>query len=180
MVRPVPGGNILMWRLSGKCGEITPQICQARNFGAMITAAQCRSARTLLSWSLNKLASAASVPANVIDSFEMERQRPDAATIGALQRAFEDVGWNSCPMTTCGYAPRHRPTSDRQPRVWQRWVRCRSRLLRSPSQRSRSPSNLGPHRLSSWSAKAAVGAGTAADGTTAAAIGHWGRCHPNW
>jgi ribosome-binding protein aMBF1 (putative translation factor) len=50
----------------------------------MITAAQCRSARTLLSWSLNKLASAASVPANVIDSFEMERQRPDAATIMGL------------------------------------------------------------------------------------------------
>ena len=57
-----------------------------------MTAAQCRSARTLLSWSLSKLASAASVPANVIDSFELERQRPDAATLDALQRAFEDVG----------------------------------------------------------------------------------------
>jgi transcriptional regulator with XRE-family HTH domain len=63
----------------------------------MITAAQCRSARTLLSWSLNKLASAASVPADVIDSFEMERRRPDAATIGALQRAFEDVGLEFLP-----------------------------------------------------------------------------------
>src|SRR5882762_1466936 len=92
MVRPVPGGNILMWRVFGKYGEITPHICQARNFGAMITAAQCRSARTLLSWSLSKLASAASVPANVIDGFEMEREQPDAATLGALQRAFEDVG----------------------------------------------------------------------------------------
>jgi transcriptional regulator with XRE-family HTH domain len=58
----------------------------------MITAAQCRSARTLLSWSISKLASAASVPANVIDSFELERQRPDAATLSALRRAFEDVG----------------------------------------------------------------------------------------
>ena len=38
-----------------------------------------------------------SVPANVIDSFEMERQRPDAATIGALQRAFEDVGVEFLP-----------------------------------------------------------------------------------
>jgi hypothetical protein len=28
----------------------------------------------------------------VIDSFELERQRPDAATLGALQRAFEGVG----------------------------------------------------------------------------------------
>ena len=95
--RPALGGNTLVWRAFGKCGEITPQICQARNFGAMITAAQCRSARTLLSWSLNKLASAASVPADVIDSFEMERQRPDAATMGALQRAFEDVGVEFLP-----------------------------------------------------------------------------------
>ena len=86
-----------MWRLFAKCDEITPQICQARNSGAMITAAQCRSARTLLSWSLSKLASAASVPANVLDSFEMERQRPDAATIAALQRTFEDIGVEFLP-----------------------------------------------------------------------------------
>jgi transcriptional regulator with XRE-family HTH domain len=81
-----------MWRMFGKYGEITPHICKAGNFGDMITAAQCRSARTLLSWSLSKLASAASVPESVIDSFELERQQPDAATLGALQRAFEDVG----------------------------------------------------------------------------------------
>ena len=97
MIRASSWGNFLMWRLFGKCGEITPQICQARNFGAMITAAQCRSARTLLSWSLSKLASAASVPANVLDSFEMERQRPDAATIAALQRTFEDIGVEFLP-----------------------------------------------------------------------------------
>jgi hypothetical protein len=65
---PALGGNTFEWRVFGKCGEVTPQICQARNFGAMITAAQCRSARTLLSWSLSKLASAASVPINVIES----------------------------------------------------------------------------------------------------------------
>jgi len=58
----------------------------------MISAAQCRSARTLLTWSLSKLASAASVPESVIDSFELERQQPDAATVGAIQRAFEEVG----------------------------------------------------------------------------------------
>jgi hypothetical protein len=63
----------------------------------MITAAQCRSARTLLSWSLSKVACAAPVPANVIDSFEMERQQPNAATLGARQRAFEDVGVEFLP-----------------------------------------------------------------------------------
>lgn len=94
MVRPVPGGNILMWRLFGKCGEITSQILPGQEFWSHD---QCRSARTLLSWSLSKLASAASVPANVIDSFEMERQRPNAATIGALQRTFEDIGVEFLP-----------------------------------------------------------------------------------
>jgi hypothetical protein len=52
----------------------------------MITAAQCRSA--------------ASVPANVIDSFELERQRTDAATLGALQRAFEAIHVNDGPADT--------------------------------------------------------------------------------
>ena len=33
----------------------------------------------------------------MIDGFEMERQRPDSATIGALQRAFEDVGVEFLP-----------------------------------------------------------------------------------
>lgn len=58
----------------------------------MITPAQCRSARTLLSWSVNKLASAASVSGTVIDDFELERRQPDAATLEAIQRTFEDVG----------------------------------------------------------------------------------------
>ena len=60
--------------------------------GIMITAAQCRSARTLLSWSVGKLASAASVSENAIHDFELERQEFDAATGDAVQRAFEDVG----------------------------------------------------------------------------------------
>lgn len=58
----------------------------------MISAAQCRSARTLLGWSVNKLSSAASVPESVIDDLELERRRPDAATLEAIQRAFTDLG----------------------------------------------------------------------------------------
>jgi transcriptional regulator with XRE-family HTH domain len=59
----------------------------------MITAPQCRSARTLLGWSVNKLSNAASVPESVINDFELERQPPpDAATLDAIQRAFTDVG----------------------------------------------------------------------------------------
>jgi transcriptional regulator with XRE-family HTH domain len=58
----------------------------------MITAAQCRSARTLLSWSVSKLASAASVTDSDIDDFELERRRLPAATLEAIQHAFEEVG----------------------------------------------------------------------------------------
>jgi transcriptional regulator with XRE-family HTH domain len=58
----------------------------------MITAAQCRSARTLLSWSVSKLANAASVSESAIDDFELERRPPDTATVDAIRRALEDVG----------------------------------------------------------------------------------------
>ena len=64
----------------------------------MITAAQCRSARTLLGWSVRKLASAASVTESAVDNFELERQEPDAATANAIQRALEDVGVEFLPV----------------------------------------------------------------------------------
>jgi len=58
----------------------------------MITAAQCRSARTLLRWSVSKLSSAASVSESAIDNFETERCQPNATTTNAIRRAFEGVG----------------------------------------------------------------------------------------
>jgi hypothetical protein len=51
----------------------------------------------LLGWSVNKLSSAASVPESVIDDFELERRRPDAATLDAIQRAFRDLGFIFLP-----------------------------------------------------------------------------------
>jgi transcriptional regulator with XRE-family HTH domain len=63
----------------------------------MISAAQCRSARTLLSWSVSKLASAASVSESAIDDFELERGPPDGPTADAIRRAFEDVGVEFLP-----------------------------------------------------------------------------------
>ena len=62
-----------------------------------MTAAQCRSARTLLGWSVSKLASAALVTESAIDDFEMERREPDAATAEAIRRAFEGVGVEFMP-----------------------------------------------------------------------------------
>jgi len=58
----------------------------------MISASQCRSARTLLRWSVSKLAGAASVSESAIDDFELERRQPNGITAEAIQRAFEDVG----------------------------------------------------------------------------------------
>jgi transcriptional regulator with XRE-family HTH domain len=58
----------------------------------MITAEQCRSARTLRSLSLAKLAAAAGVSETEIDEFELERRQLDPAALGALQRALEEAG----------------------------------------------------------------------------------------
>jgi transcriptional regulator with XRE-family HTH domain len=58
----------------------------------MISAAQCRCARTLLRWSVSKLASAASISESAIDDFELERRQPTAIVTEAIRRAFEDVG----------------------------------------------------------------------------------------
>ena len=59
---------------------------------ALISAAQCRSARALLGWSVAKLASAASVSATAIDDFEAERRAAVPAVAGPIRRAFEPVG----------------------------------------------------------------------------------------
>jgi len=58
----------------------------------MISASQCRSACTLLGWSVCKLSNAGSVSESAIDDFELERRQPSATTTEAIQRAFEDVG----------------------------------------------------------------------------------------
>jgi transcriptional regulator with XRE-family HTH domain len=57
-----------------------------------ISPAQCRSARTLLAWSVAKLAAAAGVAESTINDLETERRMPDGAVLGPVQRAFEEVG----------------------------------------------------------------------------------------
>ena len=59
---------------------------------ALMSAAQCRSARALLGWSVAKLASAASVGESAIDDFETERRAPVPAIARRIRRAFEPVG----------------------------------------------------------------------------------------
>ena len=73
---------------------------------AMISAAQCRSARALLGWSVAKLASAASVSASAIDDFEAERRAPLSAVAGPIRRAFEPVGVAFLPGEDVRLRPR--------------------------------------------------------------------------
>ena len=62
----------------------------------MISPAQCRAARTLLSWSVAKLAAVARVSDSAIDEFELERQ-VDRMTGEAVERAFRTVGVEFLP-----------------------------------------------------------------------------------
>ena len=79
----------------------------------MISAAQCRCARTLLRWSVSKLASVASVSESAIDNFELERRQANATTNQAIQRAFEDVGVVFLPQEDVQCVATHRPQGDR-------------------------------------------------------------------
>jgi transcriptional regulator with XRE-family HTH domain len=63
----------------------------------MITAAQCRSARTLRNLSLAKLAAAAGVSESEIDDFELERRQLDPAALEALRRTLEEIGIRFLP-----------------------------------------------------------------------------------
>jgi transcriptional regulator with XRE-family HTH domain len=62
-----------------------------------ITASQCRSARTLLSWSVSKLARTASISECDLDNFELERCKPHPATRDAIRRALEAAGAEFLP-----------------------------------------------------------------------------------
>jgi transcriptional regulator with XRE-family HTH domain len=62
-----------------------------------MTAAQCRSARRLLGWSVAKLAAAASVSETAIDDFELERRPPEPTVAASIRNAFEAVGVEFLP-----------------------------------------------------------------------------------
>ena len=70
-----------------------------------ISPAQCRAARTLLAWSVSKLASAATVSESTIDDFELERRPLDTGTREAIRRAFEEVGAAFLPGDDVRFEP---------------------------------------------------------------------------
>ena len=58
----------------------------------MLTAMQCKMARSALSWNMKKLAEASGVSANTIDRFENGRAAPIPANLKLLRQAFEAAG----------------------------------------------------------------------------------------
>ena len=58
----------------------------------MITPAQCRAARGLLSWRQQNLADRAGVGIMTIHQFEKEGSQPRRATLEVIRRAFENAG----------------------------------------------------------------------------------------
>jgi len=66
----------------------------------MITATQCRCARTLLRWSVSKLSSAALVSQSAIHDFELERRQPNAIRPTLFSAPLRMSAWCSSPKTT--------------------------------------------------------------------------------
>jgi transcriptional regulator with XRE-family HTH domain len=58
----------------------------------MITSAQCRAARGLLSWSQQNLADRADVGIMTIHQLEKEGSQPRRSTLAVVRRAFENAG----------------------------------------------------------------------------------------
>lgn len=68
----------------------------------MISPAQCRAARGLLSWTQADLAKAASVGVVTVRQFEGENGVPRSATLTVLRQAFEAAGVEFIPANGGG------------------------------------------------------------------------------
>jgi transcriptional regulator with XRE-family HTH domain len=58
----------------------------------ILLAAQCRAARALAEWSLERLAQACSVDIQTLKEFEARFRRPDPETLGRIRGALTDAG----------------------------------------------------------------------------------------
>ena len=74
----------------------------------MISPAQCRAARGLLSWTQADLARAASVGVVTVRQFEGESGTPRPATLTVLRQALEEAGLEFIPENGGGAGIRFR------------------------------------------------------------------------
>lgn len=79
----------------------------------MISPAQCRAARGLLSWTQADLAKAASVGVVTVRQFESENGTPRPATLTVLQQALEAAGLEFIPENGGGAGIRFRERNTR-------------------------------------------------------------------
>jgi transcriptional regulator with XRE-family HTH domain len=63
-----------------------------RQFGRMISAAQCRAARALIDWSQQELANHAEVGVVTVHQLEAGLSQPRRATLDVIRRALEGAG----------------------------------------------------------------------------------------
>ncbi|TXN64700.1 transcriptional regulator [Methylobacterium sp. WL18] len=79
----------------------------------MISPAQCRAARGLLSWTQADLAKAASVGVATVRQFEGESGTPRPATLTVLRQALEEAGLEFIPENGGGAGIRFLERKDR-------------------------------------------------------------------
>lgn len=80
-----------------------------------LTPSQCRAARAMLRWSIDRLAYESGVSAKTINNFELERNSPIRATLDAMRRALEAGG--------AGFTP---AADDHGPGVYERPAQAKS------------------------------------------------------
>lgn len=74
----------------------------------VISSAQCRAARGLLSWSQTDLHKASKVAVKTITDFEKASRKPYERTLRDLQKAFEEAGIEFIPENGGGAGVRFR------------------------------------------------------------------------
>ena len=82
----------------------------------MITSAQCRAARGLLSWSQQNLADRADVGIMTIHQLEKEGSQPRRSTLAVVRRAFENAGVEFIDENGGGPGVRLRKSGKEKPR----------------------------------------------------------------
>ena len=81
----------------------------------VITSAQCRAGRALISWSQDDLEKAAKVAKKTIADFERDARSPHPRTLEALRSAFESAGVSFVPENGEGAGVRLALRSDGTP-----------------------------------------------------------------
>jgi hypothetical protein len=87
---------------------------------SVLNAAQCRAARAMVDWSVERLSAAAAVDHTTIRFFEGRLRRPEESVLRRIRNAFERVGIAFIPDGDRGAGVRFK-FSAREVRAIKRW-----------------------------------------------------------